>query len=957
MKLLRFALPLALLAACLLESPNALAQREFANRDFSVTEMFLAQVSVNAGEQWTIETHSLSSAADTVLHVQNIATGAFEAGDDDSGPEMWSSRVVLPAATASKNLRVIIRAYGDTLQGTCKVRFFKNTVQQTNLVDPNRVLSVGGKTGTNFISSGARANTRLFTTEKALGAPDTVLLVVQNTITGLAFDDDNGVGNMSSLTLPQQCSGACKAIVGSFQGTPTGLTNVYMDSDWDINDFDADGLGGQLEDLIFSPIGNIDADGKFDGRQDVDSDGDGINDGDEVIGRIESNGNPAVKLATWGADPKFTDIFYEVDWLQCPPNSPKCGLDGIDAFRWTATEVNGMKVKFPGNFRFHFDIGVSNTNPLTVTEWGNWGGATSVAPTVDDWTTLTPARVGLFRSAKSDNPATDIGGLARYVGQPYYRSTKHIGSIVHETGHTLGLFHGGTKAATPMTCKPGYRSIMSYLGGPTHWGLDATLDAFSLGNSTPVSSIVPTALNETVGFGTTDSTFLTKLEGQPYFYKVNRATGAIDFNRDGQFDSAVRGAPGIHFANCDFAQSHPSGIKPNGNSRPATGDSPAITTTVVSGTRRIIVAYRRSDGKIEVNTSTGPTNCQNADWYGSCTTFSAITTLSTSQPGYDIAAVPVSTTSSQVLIVYVNSSFQLVSQKFDAANGTVTSPVVIGSNYFPVRPSTLLPVGGQPTMFVNFGNFILRFAYSSATQTWVDQAFEDYANSNPILLNGAVSVTEGIQRNEVGGYSTHLFAAYFNLETNKVAVARRNSTTLRWDDVTSLFWPSGAPEPRRLKGNGAFHYEFTPNLVYLPFSAGGFNDGRFIIQFNLPDFDPANGEVPNAHRSFQWMTEGNDTRATAQSRRFRGIEPVGQQKMQYLAADVSGNIAFLLDPTTSISLRAVYREHIKPPVHANAEPIRFLPFADGIESQPHADSNDITEMSKDIACSLTDCNL
>jgi len=77
-----------------------------------------------------------------------------------------------------------------------------------------------------------------------------------------------------------------------------------------------------------------------------------------------------------------------------------------------------------------------------------------------------------------------------------------------------------------------------------------------------------------------------------------------------------------------------------------------------------------------------------------------------------------------------------------------------------------------------------------------------------------------------------------------------------------------------------------------------------------------------------------------------------------MQSDVSGNIGFVLDPASSISLRAVVRDHIFGAVHPDAQPIRFLPFADGIDPNTHTDSNDFAEMPKNLGCSLTQtCNL
>ena len=146
------------------------------------------------------------------------------------------------------------------------------------------------------------------------------ILALTQPAVAVAYDDDDGAGNMSWLHLNAAFGG--RVVVGRYYASPdTGGTSLLWDEDIHRLDADADGLGAGLE----LALGTSDTD--------PDSDGDGIRDGIEAVGYDTASG--PVELATWGARPDRPDLFVEADWNKCDVAAdPGCGGDP-DAYRLT----------------------------------------------------------------------------------------------------------------------------------------------------------------------------------------------------------------------------------------------------------------------------------------------------------------------------------------------------------------------------------------------------------------------------------------------------------------------------------------------------------------------------------------------------------------------------------------------------------------------------------------------
>src|SRR6185312_10588784 len=316
----------------------------------------------------------------------------------------------------------------------------------------------------------------------------TVMLVIDavSPWKAVAFDDDDGVGAMSWAHLPAACSSGCDVVLANFSFSAAAAgTNLIWDEDADSTDTDGDGLGQSLENpsvLNTSPTS-------------ADSDQDGIDDGDELLGRHESASpnNTPVKFPAMGALPTRKDLFLEIDWQQCtdtPDPANHVCPDGLDSAQTgnpndvsiTESLVAQVEADY-APVRVHMDIGRVNTNPSTWTDWGAWGGASrgdysnGTGDTTGNQTEgcegLSPERANLFHGLVS---------FQNYVGhtwpplphpcsvvtnwfidgshQDYLTAAR---TISHEVGHSLGLWHGGRPFAMGFNYKPHYRSLMNYL--------------------------------------------------------------------------------------------------------------------------------------------------------------------------------------------------------------------------------------------------------------------------------------------------------------------------------------------------------------------------------------------------------------------------------------------------------------------------------------------------------------
>src|SRR5579872_1320268 len=334
-----------------------------------------------------------------------------------------------------------------------------------------------------------------------------------------------------------------------------GALRVYRN---DVNhDSDHDGLGDDLEAQLGTCATNTgyvagaNCDEIADPR---DTDGDGLQDGWEVLGKeyIDQNGNEQyLALPAWGANPRHKDIFIEVDYrrMNIIENQqgyvahmlPEAAREMAAAYGDTATTdfwvkaIHSLSVQNPDRLpgiSLHLDTGVAPEKPEDATIYGDWGGFNAVDATPDGpadvgavWKDqLGPGRMGIFHYVLG----YEGGGGSCGQGIICAFNMDSAGNAAHEFGHTLALNHNGPNFVTDEpNCKPNYPSLMNYAY------LDSGYMQFSDGRNFP--NFNNHSLQESMAVDPSNQQPLLNALSSYFGYKVDFATGSVDWNRDGQF--------------------------------------------------------------------------------------------------------------------------------------------------------------------------------------------------------------------------------------------------------------------------------------------------------------------------------------------------------------------------------------------------------------------------------------
>lgn len=202
-----------------------------------------------------------------------------------------------------------------------------------------------------------------------------------------------------------------------------------------------------------------------------DTDGDGLRDGDEVMGTINGLDLPAL-----GANPLRSDLLIEYDWFD---DTNDCGAHSHAPSADVLSRVEALYANAPvqnpdGSTGIHLiqDAG----------QGGAFGGGNRISgfdanlPGAFDatWRAVKSAnfastRAGYFHYvllAHRYNGSSDSSGYAEVVGDDALvtlncaqSSDNAVRTLMHELGHNLGLHHGGFEACND---KPNYNSLMNY---------------------------------------------------------------------------------------------------------------------------------------------------------------------------------------------------------------------------------------------------------------------------------------------------------------------------------------------------------------------------------------------------------------------------------------------------------------------------------------------------------------
>lgn len=206
----------------------------------------------------------------------------------------------------------------------------------------------------------------------------------------------------------------------------------------------------------------------------ADTDGDGIKDGDEVLGTLAN-----LNLPQMGCSPLRRNILIEYDWFD----------DSLDCAAHSHRPTQGAMNRFAAAFANSPVLNPDGTLGITVIQdrgdGGIFNGGNLVSNQNADANLVGGVSNAAFLNHKAANFAANRHGYFHYCLMPHrYNSTSSssgqaeingddlivslycagsdvnvANTIMHELGHNLGLRHGGN-----VNCnyKPNYNSVMNY---------------------------------------------------------------------------------------------------------------------------------------------------------------------------------------------------------------------------------------------------------------------------------------------------------------------------------------------------------------------------------------------------------------------------------------------------------------------------------------------------------------
>ena len=158
---------------------------------------------------------------------------------------------------------------------------------------------------------------------------------------------------------------------------------------------------------------------------------------------------------------------------------------------------------------------------------------------------ISPGRRGIFHYVMGYT----TGGGACGGGIACGFNMNDAGNSAHEFGHSMGLHHNGPYGVEEPNCKPNYPSLMNYAYS------DSGYRQFSDGRNFP--NFNNHRLTEAGAVDPANQPLLNALEAT-FGYKLDRASGSVDWNRDGQFapvGSSVRAYANYQpRGNCEFTR-------------------------------------------------------------------------------------------------------------------------------------------------------------------------------------------------------------------------------------------------------------------------------------------------------------------------------------------------------------------------------------------------------------------
>jgi len=307
------------------------------------------------------------SYGDTVMHLLDQYHQEVAINDDYNGQ---LSSLIVHTPLSNGFYKLVVRSYSNVTGGQCRV--YKDGAQIAETYFGGYHFSANMYQSTDVVQT-ALLNQ---------GTDDTVLYTYRSGSGSLiAIDDDSGVGFASRISGLQSWINQAVLVATYSHSSATTTRLVINDAG---SDSDGDGLGNTLEadlctcDLPSQVTCGMSCTGDQI-RTTQDSDGDGIRDDWEVLGREKDFSDPydfPQHLPQWGANPLRKDLFVEMDWIVGTGHqvAHDRALEVVQAYA-AAGSYQAIKNRDGSDgVSVHLDIG----RPSTGTDYGNWGGAGEV---------------------------------------------------------------------------------------------------------------------------------------------------------------------------------------------------------------------------------------------------------------------------------------------------------------------------------------------------------------------------------------------------------------------------------------------------------------------------------------------------------------------------------------------------------------------------------------------------
>ena len=511
---------------------------------------------VRQGQTVRVETRHLSKGGDTVVHLWSPARRRQVAFDDDSGGEAGASQLRYEAGVA-EDLVVVVRAYSAADDGHCDL-YVDGQARLSGAKFGGSVVPVAAGRTLHAVLLNDRAGSEPWP-PSARAATDTLVLLLDPTTGALRnLDDDSGVELGSRLSTGKS---AGRAVVGAFSASDEGSARLLV-NDVGVKDSDRDGLGDGLERALClcAAAGEVSCGFACKGTP-SDTDGDGLSDVEEVLGRDHVT-FPQL-LPRWGVDPRHKDLLVEIDlpqWVDTKKRPPvkhfgrTLSTDDAHAAARVFARLTGMdNPDGTQGVRLHLDVGhACGSSPSGIDSVcgdlcalgrdgvRRCGQSIYRGPKHSKHAGLAPGRRRRFHLAIAD---CMVAGAAPVLADTLEFDCDRYTAMVHELGHNLGLArHYGTLTTGGGNCKPNYRSLMNYAYSDRFYGGREV--TFSDGSLIGKGDLNPLDLNETTPFGGKDAD-VGWLGTRPFFYDLYDCASPgrgckVDFNRDGKLDPSVR---------------------------------------------------------------------------------------------------------------------------------------------------------------------------------------------------------------------------------------------------------------------------------------------------------------------------------------------------------------------------------------------------------------------------------